>query len=122
MLNLSTVMIHTDQPDALAAFYSTLLGEPGFQGNGYTGWQAGSGFLMVGPHSEVKGPNEVPGRIIVNFETADVQAEFGRLRDLGMRVQQEPYQPGGAGEGMWLATLADPDGNLFQLASPMQAP
>ena len=65
---------------------------------------------MIGPHSEVKGPNEMPGRIMVNFETPDVKGEFDRLRALGATVQQEPYQPGPAGGEMWLATLADPDG------------
>ena len=32
-----------------------------------------------------------------------------------------PAEPGPAGGEMWLATLADPDGNYFQLASPMPA-
>jgi hypothetical protein len=36
-------------------------------------------------------------------------------------MQREPYQPGPAGGEMWLGTLADPDGNYFQLASPMPA-
>ena len=34
----------------------------------------------------------------------------------------EPYQPGGdagAPSEFWLATFEDPDGNYFQLASPM---
>ncbi|MDX6224724.1 MAG: hypothetical protein QOE64_1100 [Frankiales bacterium] len=116
MLNLNTVMIHSEDPTALAAFYTKVLGEPGFEGNGYTGWKAGNGFVMVGPHSEVKGQNEMPGRIIINLETADVAGEFARLKDQGASVKQEPYEPG---EGMTLATFEDPDGNLFQLASPM---
>jgi len=56
---------------------------------------------------------------MINFETTDVKGEFDRLKALGATVQQEPYQPGPAGGEMWLATLADPDGNYFQLASPM---
>lgn len=119
MLNLNTIMIHSEEPDKLAVFYRKVLGEPGFEGNGYTGWRAGNGFVMVGGHSEVKGTNEMPGRILINFETPDVQGEFTRLRDLGAQVTQEPYQPGGEASDMWLATFADPDGNLFQLASPM---
>ena len=31
-------------------------------------------------------------------------------------------QPGPAGGEMWLATLADPDGNYFQLVTPMDMP
>ncbi len=122
MLSLTTVMLNTEDTSRLAGFYRQVLGEPGFEGNGYTGWQAGNGFLMVGPHSEVKGSNETPGRILLNFETADVSAEFDRLKGLGATVVQEPYHPGGGGADMpemTLATLADVDGNYFQLASPM---
>lgn len=118
MLNLNTVMIGSEDPKELNAFYTKVLGAPGWEGGGFVGWQAGSGWLMVGPHSDVKGRNEMPGRIMVNFETSDVKAEFERIKGVGARVQQEPYQPGEAPE-MWLATFEDPEGNYFQLASPM---
>ncbi len=120
MLNLTTTMIGSEDPAALSAFYTQVLGKPVWEDSGYTGWQAGSGMLMIGAHSEVKGRNETPGRIIMNFETPDVQGEFERIKDLGAIVVREPYQPGG-GSDMWLATLEDPDGNYFQLASPMPA-
>jgi predicted enzyme related to lactoylglutathione lyase len=121
MLSLTTVMINTEDPAALSGFYTKVLGEPGWADGTYTGWQAGGGMLMIGPHSDVKGENEAPGRIIINFETTDVQGEFTRLKGLGAKVQQEPYQPR-EGNEMWLATLADPDNNYFQLASPMPMP
>ena len=120
MLNLSTVMLGSEDPQALSAFYTKVLGEPGWQDGGYVGWQAGSGMLMIGPHSEVKGRNETPGRIMINFETSDVQGEFERIKGYGARVQQEPYAPSQEA-GMQLATFEDPDGNFFQLASPMPA-
>jgi predicted enzyme related to lactoylglutathione lyase len=120
MLNLSTVMIGTEDVDRLKVFYNKVLGDPGWDDGGYVGWQAGSGMLMIGPHSEVKGRNESPGRIIVNFETPQVKEEFERIKGLGTEVAHEPYQPD-EGSEMWLATFADPDGNLFQLASPMPA-
>jgi predicted enzyme related to lactoylglutathione lyase len=118
MLNLSTVMIGSEGPKALSEFYAKVLGEPAWQDGGYVGWQAGNAMLMIGPHSEVKGQNEMPGRIILNFETPDVQAECERLRGLGVPVYKEPYRPAETAD-MWLATLEDPDGNYFQLASPM---
>jgi predicted enzyme related to lactoylglutathione lyase len=121
MLNLSTVMIGSEDPKGLSAFYTTVLGEPAWDDGGYVGWQAGNGMLMIGPHSEVKGRNETPGRFILNFETPDVQREFDRIKGLGVTVQAEPYQPGGGTEDLWLATFEDPDGNYFQLASPMPA-
>jgi predicted enzyme related to lactoylglutathione lyase len=121
MLSLNTIMINSEDPAGLSAFYRKVLGDPGWEDGAYVGWQAGNGMLMIGPHSEVKGQNETPGRIIINFETSDVKAEFDRLTALGATVEREPYQPGPAEGEMWLATLADPDGNFFQLASPMPA-
>jgi predicted enzyme related to lactoylglutathione lyase len=120
MLSLNSIMIGTEDTKPLKDFYTKVLGEPGWEDSGYVGWQAGTSTLMIGPHSEVKGRNEMPGRIILNFETTDVKAEFKRIKDLGATVQHEPYQPGEA-DGMWLATFEDPDGNYFQLASPMPA-
>ncbi|MGH2526106.1 MAG: VOC family protein [Actinomycetota bacterium] len=56
--------------------------------------------------------------MIWNIETTDVKSEFDRLRDAGATVVQEPYSPGEAPE-MFIATFADPDGNYFQLITPM---
>jgi predicted enzyme related to lactoylglutathione lyase len=121
MLNLQSIMIGSEDPKALSAFYTKVLGKPGWEDSAYTGWQAGDGMLMIGPHSEVKGRNEMPGRIILNFVTPDVKGEFERIKGLGVTVKQEPYQPGEGAGDMWLATFEDDDGNYFQLASPMPA-
>jgi predicted enzyme related to lactoylglutathione lyase len=119
-LNLNTVMIGSEDPQALSAFYTKVLGEPSWQDSGYVGWQAGNAMLFIGGHSEVKGRNEMPGRIILNFETSDVRGEFERIKGLGAKVERAPYSPGEV-EEMWIATFEDPDGNFFQLASPMPA-
>jgi predicted enzyme related to lactoylglutathione lyase len=121
MLSLSTVMIGSENPKVLSEFYTKVLGEPGWQDEAYVGWQAGAGMLMIGPHSEVKGSNDMPGRIILNFETAEFNDEFQRIKGLGAVVEQEPYRPGETEGDFWLATFKDPDGNFFQIASPMPA-
>ena len=104
-------------PSTLVAYYTKLLGEPVFSGGGYTSWQIGSGNVTVGLHSEVKGKNTSPGRIIWNIETADVAGEFARMQAAGAIVVTAPYtfeeEPGSS-----IATFADPDGNYFQLMSP----
>ena len=122
MLNLTTVMMGSEDPKDLRDFYTKVLGEPAWDDGGFVGWQAGSGMLMIGQHSEVKGRNEMPGRIILNFETPDVAAEFERIKGVGAAVVQDPYQPSAEQPNFWIATFEDPDGNYCQLATPMPAP
>ena len=118
MLNLNSVMIGTKQSQSLAAFYEKVLGKPADMvesEQGFWGWQVGSAFMSVLDHSEMGGNAKDPGRVMFNFETAQVKAEFERITASGGKVVKEPYE---IGEG-WIATLADPDGNYFQLMTPM---
>jgi predicted enzyme related to lactoylglutathione lyase len=120
-VKLSGILIGSDNPGRLVEFYTRLLGEPGWNQAPYTGWMVGAGTVMVGPHDEVHAANKEPGRIIWNFEADDVKAEFERLRAAGATVIREPYNPAAeSGQDFALATFADPDGNFFQIASPMQ--
>jgi predicted enzyme related to lactoylglutathione lyase len=119
-VSLNGILIGSEDPERLVAFYRKIFGEPGFSDETYTGWQIGAGYLMVGPHDQVKGRNTEPGRLLWNIETPDVPGEFARMRDAGAEVVQEPYTPGGDdAPDMLVGTFADPDGNYFQLTSPM---
>src|SRR6266508_4507410 len=118
-MNLNSVLIGSEEPQRLAEFYTRLFGEPGWKGDGFTGWQLGTGWLTVGPHDQVKGTNAQPGRIIWNIESPDVPGDVERFTAAGAAVVQEPYHPGAMAEG-WIATFSDPDGNYFQLMSPME--
>ena len=118
MLNLNSIMIGTKQLKELAAFYEKVLGKPAEMvdaENGFFGWQVGSGYFSLLEHSEMGGKTKDPGRIMLNFETTDVKEEFERIKALGAAVIHAPYEMGGG----WIATLADPDGNYFQLVTPM---
>jgi predicted enzyme related to lactoylglutathione lyase len=118
MLNLNSVMIGTKQPQELAAFYEKVIGKPADmveREQGFWGWQVGTTFLSILEHSEMGGSAKDPGRVMLNFETAQVKEEFERIKALGAAVIAAPYQ---IGEG-WIATLDDPDGNYFQLMTPM---
>ncbi len=123
-LNLNNVMLGSEDSKKLADFYTQVLGKPNpdwsDEANGWFGWQAGDGSLAIGPHSEVKGRNKEPGRILLNFQAADVKEEFERVKGLGAEVVAEPYEPGGGGSGMQMCTFADPDGNYFQLTTPWE--
>ena len=123
-MNLNSILIGSEDPDRLVSYYSKLFGDPMSSDGGYAGWMLGSGWLSIGPHDEVRGKNTQPGRILWNLETADVPAEFRRLQDAGGTVVREPYHPGEGDERWdgWVATFEDPDGNYFQLMSPMEQP
>ncbi len=117
-MNFNSILIGTADPAGLVEYYTKVLGEPAMSDSGYTGWLIGNGFVTVGPHSEVTGKNLQPGRIIWNIESTEVQADFDRMKAAGGIVVAEPYTFEGA-EGSLIATFADPDGNYFQLMSPM---
>jgi predicted enzyme related to lactoylglutathione lyase len=118
-LRLVGVMLGSEDPESLSSFYTRIFGPPSWDDGGFVGWELGAAGLMIGLHSEVKGRSEMPGRVMWNLETPDVKAEFDRIRELGATVVQEPYNPDPGDERFWLATFEDPDGNYFQLASPM---
>jgi predicted enzyme related to lactoylglutathione lyase len=119
-LNLNSILVGSEDPERLVAYYTRLFGEPAMSEGGYSGWPFGTGWLTIGPHSEIHGTNPQPGRIIWNLETDDVRGEFDRLVAAGASVVREPYGFDGDEAGL-IATLADPDGNYFQLMSPMPA-
>ena len=117
-LNFNSILIGSTNPQELIKFYAKVLQSKSDWGEGeWGGFQAGNGYLTIGPHSELKGKAKEPQRILINFETPDVKAEFERIKKIGAKVIAAPYQPGEA-QGMWIATFADPDGNYFQLMTP----
>lgn len=121
MLNLNSVMLGSEDFAALAEFYGKLLQkEPDMEDkeHGYIGYMAGSCFISIGAHDKVQGKNPSPERIIMFFETKDVQSEFDRIKNIpGAAVVKEPYSPTGDAK-INIATLSDPDGNYFQLVTP----
>jgi predicted enzyme related to lactoylglutathione lyase len=121
MLDLNSILLFSEEPEKLAAFYQKVFRKkPEWEGDGFTGFKVGNGFLSIGAHDKVKGSNRNPERLMFNLETEDVDSEFQRIVKLGAQVIAEPYQASEEEEGK-IATFADPDGNYFQLMSPMEA-
>jgi predicted enzyme related to lactoylglutathione lyase len=118
-MNLNGILIGSEDPQRLAEYYTKLFGEPGWNESGYIGWLIGSGSVTVGPHDQVHGQNAEPGRVIWNIETPDVKGEFDRLVAAGATVVKEPYSAGDGDMQGSICTFSDPDGNYFQLMSPM---
>lgn len=120
MLNFNSLLVFSEKPEGLAAFYKQVFDtKPLWESDGYTTFQVGDGYITIGPHSEVHGKSQDSARIMFNLETDDVEGEFERIKKLGAHIIKEPYAPAETDEEGQIATFADPDGNYFQLMSPM---
>ena len=122
-MNFNSILIGTDDAERLRRTTPGSWAPRRSRTPGYTAWgSSGSGWVTVGPHSEVKGSNVAPGRLIWNIETSDVQGDFERFKAAGAIVVREPYDfdADGTMSTASIATLADPDGNYFQLTSPLE--
>jgi predicted enzyme related to lactoylglutathione lyase len=120
-MNLNGIMLGTENSAKLAEFYTKVFGEPGWHDADWYGYAIGDGSLMIGNHSEVHGNSQEPARIIISITSKDVKADFEKIKAAGAKVVADPYLPDKSKADMWLATLADPDGNYLQLSPPWEA-
>lgn len=119
-LNFNSILLSTDNFDELVDFYKKVFKkDPEMADETYAGFMVGSAFFSIGKHDKIKGKNPNPDRILFNFETNEVKKEFERIKGLGAEVIKEPYTMEEY-DKFWIATLADPDGNYFQLVTPWE--
>ena len=118
-MKLIGIMLGSDDAKALGEFYTKLFGKPGWQEGDWSGFDIGGGSLVIGSHSEVKGTNDMPARMMISLTSTDMLNECKKFKELGATVVAEPYQPDkDKSPDTWLATFADPDGNYIQIATP----
>lgn len=118
MIKLVSLHINTDQPEPMGKFYAGVLGvEPAWSSAGVTGFMVDGFRLEIAGHTQVSGPNSTPARHFFDLMVKDVYVEFERIVGLGATVIQEPYAFADDAMTMVIATLADLDGNYFQLVS-----
>ncbi len=121
MLTLNSIMLNSSDYETLADFYGAVLQkepEMADKDHNMIGYLAGSCFISICSHDKVQGKSQNPERILLFFETKEVNEEFERIKQIpGAEVIAEPYSPGGSPTAR-IATLADPDGNFFQLVTP----
>jgi catechol 2,3-dioxygenase-like lactoylglutathione lyase family enzyme len=94
-MKFSGVMIGSDNPDRLGAFYTKVLGEPGWHDGTWYGWADGAN-LMLGAYSGVHGSNASPQRIILTLDAENVEKSFKEITALGAGIVAELYRPEGA--------------------------
>ena len=49
-MNFNNILIGSEDPKGLTDYYGRLFGKPAWEDGGYTGWQIGTGAIMIGPH------------------------------------------------------------------------
>lgn len=116
---LDGVLISSENPKVLADFYKDKVGlqfedefEYGEKGEAGFMFKIGTTGLTILPHSDIKGKNSNPARVMLNIEVDDEEAEVKRLKEAGVKVVAEIYHVEGYG---YIATFEDVDGNYFQL-------
>ena len=120
-MKLTGAMLGSENPKVLGEFYTKIFGTPGWQQDDWYGFDVGGGYLMIGGHSEVKGTNQNPPRIMITLVSDDVKADFDRVKGLGATVVAEPYNPDPNNKKIMLSTFADPDGNYLQISTPWES-
>ena len=115
--SLAGVLVWTAEArfDAMAAFYRDDLGlQPRSQRRGFVNFEWGALRLTVAVHSEIAGAASEPGRIMLNFAVDDIEAVHDRLVEREITFLRPPDRESWG----WVATFADPDGNIVQLIQP----
>lgn len=110
---LDTIIVYTHDIERLSAFYADGLGltDPN-RVPGHVGFD-----LPDGVYLGFDDTSEMPvgaGGVTLWFDVADLDATFGRFVDMGAAVR---YPPELKPMGDVLASLIDPDGNVFGLVS-----
>ena len=116
---LEAVLLSSEDAKKLADFYREKVGlkqssEMEIGDKGEKGFEFGlkGASLYILDHSEIKGKNQEPARVMFNLEVDDIEKEVARLDKLDVEKHQDIYHIEGYG---LIATLKDPDGNYFQL-------
>jgi predicted enzyme related to lactoylglutathione lyase len=108
ILGLRTVVVYvrTEQLEEAKKWYSSVVGvAPYFDTPYYVGFNVGGFELGIHPEG-----TPGPGGVCAYWGTADVASELKRLLGLGAKMVGDVQD---VGEGIKVATVADPFGNQF---------
>jgi len=117
---IESITLFSENAKDLADFYKdkvglkmTLEAEVGEEGGNLFGFEfEGGPGLYIMDHSEVKGKQKEPERIIFNLEVDDIEENVKRLDEAGVKKIKDTYHMQNYG---FIATFEDADGNYFQL-------
>ena len=107
LLGLRTVLYHAPDLEKAKEWYTQALGKaPYFDQPFYVGFNVGGYELGLDPNSTASGA----GGAVAYWGVADARAAFDRLISLGATLLSDVRD---VGEGIKVATVTDPFGNVF---------
>lgn len=119
IIGLEGILIGSENAKKLGKFYKDVLKlkmtdefEYGDDNSYGIGFEVGKVGLFISDHSKVKGISKNPERIFFNLEVDNIEKEVARLKKAKVKVIADIYH---VEEYGYVATLADTDGNYFQL-------
>lgn len=105
---LRTVIYHVDNLQQAKEWYSNALGiKPYFDEPFYVGFNVGGFELGLDP--DMKGVSK-GNNAVAYWGVSDAKAAYKRLQDLGAKKHSDPQE---VGDGIVVATVTDPYGNVF---------
>jgi predicted enzyme related to lactoylglutathione lyase len=118
---IDSIILFSENAAGLANFYKeklglkiSLEGEMGDDGSKVFSFDVGGNQnFNISDHSELKGPNVDPKRIMINFEVeGDIESQIEKLQTEGVKLIGTLHHLESYGK---IQTCEDPDGNYFQL-------
>ena len=104
------VFFRSRDTDALAKWYETHLGVPGF-------WQQEAGMTVFAPFKETTDYFPAAKQWMINFRVDDLDALIAQLTLAGIAVETRPDEWDTPETGRF-ARIADPEGNQIELWEP----
>lgn len=119
--SISAVLIWSENYKALVGWYKDKLGltvieEINHPDDTGVGLAVGESYLWVGKHSEVKGNNQDPNRIMFNITVDSVENAYEEFSKKGVNFIAKPFKAPTFDK--YFATFTDLDGNIIQFIGP----
>jgi predicted enzyme related to lactoylglutathione lyase len=111
---LGGLVLGSTDPRRLYEWYRSVFAPDAEKQDDMLALELGGTWLIFEERDDVAARAAEPGRVLFNFEVADIRAAEARLNELGVRWVRPVTEPA-PGDPVLLATVEDPDGNYPQI-------